>query len=84
MGRLGDRRGYPVSVPLGVVPFVLPRFVEVPVLIEVAAGAQRPQLQHRLGSDQPPAGAGQLHPVADEVPARPFDNAGGDGIARRE
>ena len=69
---------------MGVVPFVLARFVEVPVRIEVAAGAQRPELQYRLGPDQAPAGAGQFHPVADQVPARPFDHAGGDGIARRE
>ena len=38
MGRLADRRCYPVSVALGVVPLVLARFVEVPVRIEVAAG----------------------------------------------
>ena len=42
------------------VPLVLARFVEVPVRIEVAAGSQRPQLQDRLGANQPPAGAGQL------------------------
>ena len=69
---------------LGVVAVVFARFVEFPVRIEVAAGSQCPQLQHRLGAHQPPARAGQLHPVADQVPARPFDHAGGDGIARRE
>ena len=52
--------------------------------IEVAAGSQRPELQDRLGSNQAPACAGQLHPVADPAPARPFADAGGDGIARRE
>ena len=36
-GRLCDRRCYPVSVALGVVPLVLAGFVEVPVRIEVAA-----------------------------------------------
>ena len=58
--------------------------MEGPLRIEVAAGPQRPELQHRLGPDQAPAGAGRFHPVADQVPARPFDDAGGDGIARRE
>ena len=38
-GRLADRRCYPISVSLGVVPLVLARFVEVPVRIEVAAGS---------------------------------------------
>ena len=38
MGAVADRRCYPVSVALGVVPLVLARFVEVPVRIEVAAG----------------------------------------------
>ena len=37
--RLGDRRCYPISVSLGVVPLVLARFVEVPVRIEVVAGS---------------------------------------------
>ena len=38
-GRLADRRCYPISVSLGVIPLVLARFVEVPVRIEVAAGS---------------------------------------------
>ena len=80
--RRGEEGGGGGSVTGG--SLVLARFVEVPVRIEVAAGAQRPQLQHRLGADQPPAGAGQLHPVAHQVPAGPFDHAGGDGVARRE
>ena len=37
-----------------------------------------------LGANQAPASAGQLHRVADQVPARPFDDSGGDGIAHRE
>ena len=34
--------------------------------------------------NQPPAGAGQLHSVTNQVPARAFDDIGGDGTARRE
>ena len=43
--------------------------MEVPVRIEVAAGSQRPQLQDRLSSDQPPAGAGQLRERIDAATA---------------
>src|ERR1700674_5827745 len=58
--------------------------VPVPVGVEVAAGVDGAQPEHGLGSVQAPAGAGDAHPVLDEVAAGAFDDAGGDRPAVRE
>ncbi len=63
---------------------MLPGDVVGPVLIEVAVGADGAQPQDGLGAGQAPAGAGDAHPVLDEVPAGAFDDAGGDGPAVRQ
>src|SRR6266542_2533643 len=52
--------------------------VEGPVGGEVAVGPQGVQLEDGLGALDAPAGAGDVEPVADKVPAGPFDHAGGD------
>jgi hypothetical protein len=57
---------------------VFPGEVEAPVGVEVAVGPQCPQLEDGFGAVQAPAGAGDVEPVADKVPAGPFDHAGGD------
>ena len=55
--------------------------MEAPVIVEVAAGAERAQAEHGLGAADGPARAGDVHAVADEVAAGAFDDAGGDGQA---
>ncbi len=45
-----------------------------PVLLPVTVGADGSQLQHRFGSVEGPPGSGDVEPIADEVPARPFDD----------
>ena len=56
----------------------------MPVLPPVAVGAHGSELQHRFGSVEGPSSTGDVEPVADEVPARPFDHSGGDRVAGRE
>src|ERR1019366_623380 len=55
--------------------------VEREVLLEVAVGAQGAQLENTFGALESPSGAGQVEPVLDEMPARPFDHPGCDGPA---
>src|SRR6266508_790745 len=57
--------------------------VEGPVGGEVAVGAQGAQLEDGLGALEAPAGAGDVEPVAGQVPAGAFDHAGGDRPAGR-
>src|SRR5680860_1768283 len=52
--------------------------VVVPVAVEVAVAVERAEFEDRFGAGQSPAGAGEVHPVFDEVPAGAFDDAGGD------
>jgi hypothetical protein len=58
--------------------------VEAPVGVEVAVAPQRAQLEDGLGALEAPAGAGDVEPVADQVPAGPLDHAGGDRPAAAE
>ena len=46
-----------VALPMGTLP--PPRFVERPVLVEIATGTKHLEAQHRLSSAQPPARAGE-------------------------
>src|SRR5260370_28948212 len=46
--------------------------------VQVAVGADGAQPQDGLGSFRAPAGAGDAHPVLDEVAAGAVDDAGGD------
>jgi hypothetical protein len=59
----------------------VPGEVEGPVGVEVAVGDQGAQLDDGFGAVQAPAGAGDVESVADQVPARPLDHAGGDRAA---
>src|SRR5690349_25179268 len=52
--------------------------VPVPVGAGVAAGVDGAEPEHGLGSGQAPAGAGDAHPVGDQVAAGALDDAGGD------
>ena len=60
-----------------VVAFVLSRFVETPIFIEVSTRAQCTEAKHRLGAIKPPAGPRQVHPVLDEMPAGTLDHTRG-------
>src|SRR5438874_1689659 len=55
--------------------------MESPVRIEVSGRGQGAQLQDGLGPGDAPAGAAAVEAVADDMAARPFDDAGGDGEA---
>ena len=48
------------------------------VVVEVAVGFEGAQFQDRFGAGESPAGAGDVHPVFDEVSAGSLDDAGGD------
>src|SRR5215831_13833394 len=50
-----------------------------PVLVEVAVGVQGAEFEDGFGGLDAPAGAGDAHPVFDQVAAGAFDDAGGDG-----
>jgi len=58
--------------------------MECPVLAEVAVADEGTELEDGLGSVQPPPGACDVHPVLDQVPARSFDDPGGDRPASGE
>src|SRR5580692_6868404 len=73
-----------VLVAAEVVALVFLLDVPVPVGVEVAAGVDGAQPEDGLGSVQAPAGAGDAHPVLDEVAAGAFDDAGGDRPAGRQ
>src|SRR5690349_19140791 len=82
-GVSGGESGGVVIVVL-VVALVLAGDVPVPVVAEVAVGGDGAQPEDGLGSLQAPAGAGDAHPVLDEVAAGAFDDAGGDRPAVRQ
>ena len=69
-----QRRHLSVGVTLPVGTLVLLRLVELPVLVEIAAGTQRPEAQHCLGAAQTPARAGAGQPVFDQVATGAFDD----------
>src|SRR4051812_45523280 len=58
--------------------------VKLPVGVQVPAGSKGAKLKYRLGTAQRPAGAGFIHPVADQVAAGALHDAGRDGKALRE
>ena len=58
--------------------------MEVPVHAKSRLARSARSFRTASAPTKAPACAGQLHPGADQVPARPFDDAGGDGTARRE
>src|SRR6202161_2442623 len=70
-----------VGVAAEVVAVVFEGDVPGPVGGQVAVGADGAEPEDGLGAGQAPAGAGDAHPVLDEVPAGSFDDAGGDGPA---
>ena len=68
-----------VGIEGSVVTFIFFSLMEVPVLIKVVAGAQRPRTQDGLGASEAPAGACNFHAVFDQMAARAFNDSGGDG-----
>src|ERR1700722_2857346 len=73
-----------VLVAAEVVAVVFEGGVAGPVGGQVAVGADGAEPEDGLGAGQAPAGAGDAHPVLDEVAAGSFDDAGGDGPALGE
>src|SRR6185437_16077551 len=73
-----------VVVAAEVVALVFLLDVPGPVGVVVAAGRDGAEPEHGLGSWQAPAGAGDAHPVLDQVAAGALDDAGGDRPAVRE
>src|SRR5215468_10119158 len=82
--RLSGGQGEAVLVAAEVVALVFLVDVPVPVGVQVAVGADGAQPQDGLGAVGAPAGAGDAHPVADEVAAGALDHAGGDRPAVRQ
>src|SRR5450755_5195170 len=58
--------------------------VEAPVVIEVAVALYGAQLEHGLRALEPPARAGDVHPILHQVATRALDHAGGDRPAAGE
>src|SRR3990172_7013200 len=56
----------------------LTRFVKAPIPLEVAAGAERPQPQHRFSTLETPASARDVHSVANQMTAGSLDDPAGD------
>jgi len=56
--------------------------VVAPVLVEVAVADHCAQGEDGLGALEPPAGSGDVGPVADQVAAGSLDHSGRDGPAR--
>lgn len=52
-----------------------------PVPVEVAVADDGSEPEDGFGSGQSPPGSGDLQAVADQVPGRSLDRAGGDGPA---
>ena len=73
-----DRRYLLVRIKCRMIPFVFPNLMELPVVVEVAARPQGAQAEHGFSPMQAPASACDIHPVFHEMPAGPFDDAGGD------
>jgi hypothetical protein len=65
----------------GVEPPVLAGEVEAPVVAEVAVGDHGAKGEDGFGALEPPSGSGDVEPVADQVAAGSFDDAGRDGPA---
>jgi hypothetical protein len=74
---LGEREAGLVAAE--VVALVFLGDVAGPVGVQVAVGADGAEPQDGLGSFQAPSGAGDAHPVVDQLAAGAFDDAGGDG-----
>src|SRR6266545_3524748 len=83
-GGSSDGGDDPGGVARGVYPLLLLGEVVGPVVVEVAVAAQGTELEDRLGTGQAPAGAGEVHPILDQVPAGTLDDAGGDRPASLE
>src|SRR5450759_349297 len=58
--------------------------VVAPVVFEVAVAAKRAEPEDGLGTAESPEGAGEVHPVFDQVAAGAFDDPGGDRPAFRQ
>ena len=69
---------------MGIESFGFVLDAEVLEFAPVVVGGDGAELQHRLGTGHLPAHAGTLHAVFDHVPARPFDDSRGDGVAGRQ
>src|SRR3984885_4936006 len=79
-GGVGSCREFEVVLVVAeVVALVFLLDVVVPVGVVVVVGVGDSQPQDGLGSWGVPAGAGDGHPVFDQVAAGAFDDAGGDG-----
>src|SRR5215470_6282178 len=66
----------------GVEPLVFAGQVVAPVVVVVAVGDDGAQGEDRFGASESPPGSGDVEPVADQVAACSFDDAGGDGPSR--
>jgi len=64
--------------------FEVAQLMEAPVVLAVAARLEGAEAENGLGSLQAPMGAGEVHPVVDEVTARSLDDTAGDGKAVSE
>src|SRR5688572_16304658 len=73
-----------MAVLAGMVALVLLLLVEAPVLVEVPTAQQRPEAEYGFGTLETPACPRDVEAVADEVPARPLDDAGRDGESSGE
>ena len=62
----------------GIIPLVFLCLVKLEIRIKVAAGVERTQLEHGLGSRQRPASACDIEPVVNQVATGSFDDPGGD------
>ena len=56
--------------------------VVAPVVVVIAVGDDGAQGKDRFGALESPPGSGDVEPVADQVTACSFDDAGGDGPSR--
>ena len=70
-----------VAVKRTVDAFVLAAEVEVPVVLEVAAGDQGAEFEDGLGAFESPSRASDVHSVLYEPACRALDDPGGDGPA---
>ena len=77
-------RADPSAVSLGVVPLVEVALRGSRSYASKSPLARSARSLRTASARQAPADVGQLHPVADQVPARAFDDACGDGIAGGE
>ena len=66
------------------IALVLGALVELPVLVDVAAGDDCAEAKDGFGAGQAPDGAGDAHPILDEIAAGALDDASRDRVAGRE